>query len=365
MRLRTVMLRRGGLAAGLLAIASLVGCAGETPEPATKRLVILTNAVAPFWDAADAGAKQADKQFKLGEAGLRVDFVKNTKGTEGQIDKLRQYAGAVDIAGIAVSVSDAGNSALIDEMRKLQKSGVKIITVDSDVDRSKARDARFAYIGTDNIIGGRELGRCAKGLMPDGGKYASFVGYKTQGNAIERDQGFAEGAGPEFQQVAYLGDEVDEVTARKNVRDALNNHPETNLLVGIWSYNTPAIVDVVKDQKIRDRMTVVGFDADPPSIRAMGEGNVDALVVQNPYDMGYQCVRLLKALVEDDQKVVDEMFPNRETDQELGDVYTTGLKVVVPDESSPLKPEMFEENTQFLTLQEFRDWLNEYGLTGS
>ena len=365
MALGAVLLRAVGLTVCAVVVSTFAGCAGEVPKPETQRLVILTNAVSPFWDAADAGAKQAAEDLKLSDSKLRVDFVKNTRGTEGQIEKLRQYAGATDIAGIAISVSDPGNAALIDEMRKLQESGVKVITVDSDVDRSKSRDARFAYIGTDNVIGGRELGRSAKGLRPAGGKYASFVGYKTQGNAIERDRGFAEGAGPEFEQTTYLGDEVDEVVARKNVRDALNSYPDTNVLVGIWSYNTPAIVDVVGELGIRDRVTVVGFDADPPSIRAMREGNVDALVVQNPYDMGYQSVKLLKAMLEDDKQTIETMFPERESDPESGDIYITGLKVVVPDGSSPLKKEMFEESTEFLTLTEFQQWLDQYGLTGS
>jgi ribose transport system substrate-binding protein len=48
-----------------------------------------------------------------------------------------------------------------------------------------------------------------------------------------------------------------------------------------------------------------------------------------------------------------------------GDIYDTGLKVVVPDEGSPLKAEMFEKNTQFLKLGEFRKWLKEHNLTGS
>ena len=76
-----------------------------------------------------------------------------------------------------------------------------------------------------------------------------------------------------------------------------------------------------------------------------------------------QGVRLLKALHEDDQKTIKEMLPN--LGQPDGDIYDTGLKVVVPDEGSPLKAEMFESKTQFLRLSEFRKWLTKYNLTGS
>jgi ribose transport system substrate-binding protein len=87
------------------------------------------------------------------------------------------------------------------------------------------------------------------------------------------------------------------------------------------------------------------------------------MVVQNPYQMGYQGVRLMKALIDKDEKTVKEILPNQ--GQPDGDIYDTGLKVVVPDEDSPLRPEMFEKKTQFLKLSEFRQWLEKYKLTGS
>ena len=108
---------------------------------------------------------------------------------------------------------------------------------------------------------------------------------------------------------------------------------------------------------------MVTFDAEPIAIEQMGEGHIDAMVVQNPYDMGFQAVRLLKAMVEKDESVIKEMFPNQ--GQPDGDLFDTGLKVVVPDEGSPLKQEMFESNVQFLKLKAFKDWLAQYDLKGS
>jgi ribose transport system substrate-binding protein len=115
--------------------------------------------------------------------------------------------------------------------------------------------------------------------------------------------------------------------------------------------------------KIQDNVKVVGFDADPPSIVAMGEGKVDAMVVQNPYEMGYQSVKLMKALLTDDTDTVNEMLPNH--GESGGDIYDTGLRVVVPDENSPLRESDFRKTTEFMTLKEFQSWLGKYGLTGS
>src|SRR5262249_23707994 len=188
------------------------------------------------------------------------------------------------------------------------------------------------------------------------------VGRKAAQNAIERIDGFAEGAGDKFKSADSMGDDIDLRKARENVRTAMLK-PNVNTLVGIWSYNAPAIVDVVKEKDARGKYTIVTFDAEPDAIGEMSKGMIDAMVVQNPYEMGFQGVRLMKALVQDDQAVVKEMLPN--LGQKDGDIYDTGLKVVVADEGSPLKPDVFDKKTQFLKLSVFQAWLKEKNLVGS
>lgn len=329
-----------------------------------KRIIILTNGNSPFWDAARAGMQDAERELKLKRAGLQAVLEVNDGTPGGQLEKLRQFNTQSDIVGIAVSAVDADNTAIADELRDLQKKGVQVVTADSDVDRKTQRSARFAFIGTDNFSGGVELGICAKGLRPTGGGYVTFVGLTGAQNARERIGGFAKGAGPAFQSLDSMADGYDQTKARDNVRNAILNHGQKlKTLVGIWSYNAPAIVDVVKELGKRNDYTIAAFDAEPIAINEMAAGNVDALVVQNPYQMGYQSVRMLKALNESDQKTLKEMLPN--LGQPEGDVYDTGLKVVVPNTLSPLKREMFGKKTEFLTLDQFKEWLTRYGLQGS
>jgi ribose transport system substrate-binding protein len=347
----------------------LAGCTGgnsTNPAPVAqggKRIIVLTNGNSPFWDAARVGVQEAKKDLKLTTGGLDAVVEVNDGTDAGQLNKLRQFASQSDIVGVGVSVNTAGNEAIVQQMRELQNKGVFVVAIDSDVDRDKHRDARFAFIGTDNLVGGRELGKCAKGLRPEGGEYVTFVGRTGAQNAIERVGGFAQGAGDKFKALDNMGDDNDRTKARENVRNAITNHKGLNVLVGIWSYNAPAITDVVKEKDVRKQFTVVAFDAEPAAIAEMKKGMIDAMVVQNPFEMGYQGVRLLKALHEKDDATVKKMLPSH--GQKDGDIYDTGLKVVVPDEGSPLKAEMFEKNTQFLKLGEFRAWLDKFKLTGS
>ena len=89
---------------------------------------------------------------------------------------------------------------------------------------------------------------------------------------------------------------------------------------------------------------------------------IDVMVVQNPFDMGFQSVKLIKAMLEKDIPTIQQMFPN--VGKKDGDIYDTGLKVVVPMDS-PLKKELFGKSTQFLQLGEFKKWLDKYDLKGS
>ena len=308
------------------------------------------------------GLLAADKELDFAKAGLRAVLDVNDGSAPGQLNKLRQYATQGDVAGVAISVVDANNAAVAGELRNLQKAGIKIICVDSDVNREKFADARFAFIGTNNFEAGSELGVCAKNLLPQGAEYVTFVGKTGAQNAKDRIGGFAKGAGDKFTQKDNMGDDFDRSRARENVRNAIRNHPALKCVVGIYSYNAPAIVDVVKADGKRPQLTVVTFDAEPIAISQMGEGLIDAMVVQNPYQMGYQSARLLKALMTDDQKVIKEMFPKK--GEAGGDIYDTGLKVVVP-EKSLLKKDLFGPKSEFLTIGEFQAWLKKYDLSSS
>jgi len=337
-----------------------------------KRIILLTNGADPFWDAMRAGMQDAEKEFDLASAGLRTVMDVNDGTPKGQVDRLRQYANQSDIAAVAVSVTDAKNLAIAKAMKDCQDAGIKVIAVDSDVDRNTSRDARFAYLGTDNVLGGQELGKAAAGIRPQGGKYATFVGLKSAANAIERINGFAEGAGAKFQSLESLGDEMDASVALKNVKDALDRNPGLDVLVGIWAYNAHAIAEVVKQRMIRDKTTIVVFDAAPKAIGHMADGNIDAMIVQNPYDMGYRGTRLMKALVVGDHTTIHDMLPAYDAEKKAfdpsqpdGDLLVTGLRVVRPDAGSPLTKEMFAPSTEVLSLSDFKKWLSEHKLTGS
>ena len=73
------------------------------------------------------------------------------------------------------------------------------------------------------------------------------------------------------------------------------------------------------------------FDLEELAVPDIINGKIDATVCQNPYDMGYKGVRLLKALIDVDHKTIDEMLPGGT------DTIDTGVRIVVPRKDSPVK----------------------------
>lgn len=359
---------------GLLLALFTSGCKPNTASNAssnsnnasgTKRIVLLNNTDSPFWDAARAGIAKAAADLNLAEKGFSAGMDSNDGTEQGQIEKLRQYGTQSDVAAVIISPISATNPAIADELKNLKEKGVLIGCFDSDLDPRFASIREF-YVGTDNIQGGQVLGTAAKNLLPDGGQYVQFVGVDSQQNAVQRMDGFTSSVGDKFEQMDRRLDDADRARARDNVRDVIDKFPQLNLLVGIWSYNGPAIADVVKEKGVRDRFTIATFDAEQLAIQQMGQGMIDVMVVQNPFGMGYDSVRYAVAKLSDDQTTVSELFPN--LGQPDGNIRDTGLKVVVPDQGSPLTAEMFREfgeSVEFIKFSDFEKWLAEYKLTSS
>lgn len=341
------------------------GADPSSPSGPTKRIIFLNNTNSPYWDAYRAGLEKGAEEFDLAGSGLTAVMEVNDGSPQGQIDKLRQFNSQSDIAAVAISAIDAKNDAIAAELKKLQDKGVPVIAVDNDIERTEARSY---YIGTENFEAGKVLGQAAKMLLEEKGvsegSYVAFVGRTGADNAVKRMDGVKETMAP-IREADRMADEVDRTRARENVRNAIANHADMVALVGIWSYNGPAIADVVSEKNVRDEYAVVTFDAEPITVDHMGKGTIDLMVVQNPFEMGRQTARLLEAMVNEDAAVEKEMFPT--PGEPGGDIYYTDLKVVVPNADSPIykRRDEFGKGVQVQTFEEFKGWLDEYGLQGS
>ena len=344
---------------------------------APRRFIFITNGDDPYFDVLNAGLQAGAKKFALVDKGFEVVMEKNNATAQGQIDRLRQLVTQADVAGVAISVIQAENIAIVEEMKRLTDKGVPVITVDGDINQKLFSDGRPYYIGTDNSIAGRLLGTAGKKVLESRGvtegEFIQFTGFTDNDNARARMNGCRDAIGASYSEVDRMADSFDHSRARDNVRTALVNHPDVKALVGIWAYNAPAIAEVVAERGVRDQVSIFTFDAAAQAIEHMANGNIDCMIVQNPFQMGIQTVRLLLAMQEGQDAVIEDMFPD--FGQPGGDKYTTGLRLIIPDawennEDAPISGRDLESavsagTLEVLSLSAFREWLKKYGLSSS
>ena len=138
--------------------------------------------------------------------------------------------------------------------------------------------------------------------LPNGGKCIGFVGLPGADNARERIEGIKDVIkGSKVDLVDVRGDDIDQTRAKRNVEDALAANPNIDCLVGIYSYNTPRIYEVLKESGKLGQVKVIAFDEDPITLGGVREGSIEGTVVQQPYEWGYEGMKLMAKYLEGDK----------------------------------------------------------------
>jgi ribose transport system substrate-binding protein len=125
-------------------------------------------------------------------------------------------------------------------------------------------------------------------------------------NAQERVRGIKEVLeGSKVEIVDIRTDGGDQAKARANAEDTLTKYgSDIQLLSGLWAYNTPQIYNAVKAAGKEGTVKIVGFDEDQLTLRGISEGVIEATVVQQPFEFGYESVKALARYIEGDRSMV-------------------------------------------------------------
>lgn len=336
-----------GSGAGSEAASSSVTSAFDKPRKPTGPLTIrmITNNSSSFWAAMELGMKEATKEVDIASAERLTP--QGASPTHNDQKVTFEQAVAANVDGIGVSPIEAKVFAPV--IDSAIDKGIPVITFDSDSDTSK----RLVYLGTNNYEAGRRAGEQAVRLLPNGGKFIAFVGNMTAQNARDRYRGFLDAIkGHNIEPLQDpLQDKADKTgAAYNNVNDAITRYGDKiNLMLGIWSYNGPAIVDVVQQRKVRDRTKIVCFDGDAKTLSNLANGLVDATVVQKPYEFGRLGTKLLyyinrkglKAALATMKPELDKLGMKID-----GNKIDTGVTVVTPQNAAPFLKEMKEKGLE-------------------
>lgn len=244
-----------------------------------KVAVIAKSSVSAFWRSVHSGVNAASAAYNM-------DYIfeapENEEDCELQNDMIRQAAEDGYEAIVVSAIDFEGNAEAITQAAK---DGVEIVVIDSDVDS----DEVVCRIGTDNY----NAGSMAADAVFDCDEERIRVGIvnfdENSENGQEREQGFRDSVAADER--VEIVDCINVVSttedAMEGTKQMLTEHPEINVIVTFNEWTSLGVGYTIKECNLGEDIYVVAFDSNVVSVGMLETGEVDALIVQNPYAMGY------------------------------------------------------------------------------
>lgn len=241
--------------------------------------VIAKSTTSAFWKSVFAGANAAGTEYNLI---LTVDGPENEEDYQTQNKMIRK---AVEDGAEVIIFSAVDFHANAEAINEAAGAGVKIVIIDSDVDSSKVS----CRISTDNFQAGRMAGTAI--LSSDQEELnVGIVNFdKNSANGQQREQGLREELSRDSR--VRIVDAVNVISTTEDSKEGtiemLENHPEINVIATFNEWTSLGVSYAIRELGLAEETSVVAFDSNVVCVGMLETGEVDALIVQNPYAMGY------------------------------------------------------------------------------
>jgi ribose transport system substrate-binding protein len=277
-----------GCAALVVGVAMLAGGGGCDRGGSSGRKTI---GVVPkgtshvFWKSVKAGADKAGKE-------LGVDIKWDGPPDEKEINTQDRIIGDMITRGVdALVVAPVDKTALTTSMENARKK-MPVVVFDSGSDFTGYN----AFVATDNYKGGQLAGRHMVRLL-EGQKDVELALVRYQAGSastLEREKGFIDEmkkARPDVKLYddQFAGSSGEE--ASKLMGNMLQAHPNISAVYGSNESTTRGALGALEQAKRAGKVKFVGFDSSAELVDALDKGTIQALVLQDPVQMGYRSVK--------------------------------------------------------------------------
>lgn len=278
----------------ILCLLILVGCTqqgtdtadGQSTENQTVIAVVPKGVAHIFWQSVHAGALTAGKEF-----GVQIEW----KGppTETQKDEQRNIVEdfvVKQVDGIVLAPQD--ENALVPAVEKVAQAKIPCVIFDSGINSDKF----VSFVATDNYKGGvmaaNEMGRLLNG------KGTVIITRCDPGSdsTNKREQGFEDTIADKFPDIKIVDSKYgnsDREESRSVTEDMLSAHPDVDAIFASNESSTTGALLALQSRGVAGKKIFVGFDSSDDLIKAMSNKEINALVLQNPFKMGYLGVKAI------------------------------------------------------------------------
>lgn len=239
-----------------------------------------------FWQTVHAGARAAAQ-----EAGVEIMW----NGPATEADFARQIAIVDDainrrVAGILLAPAD--RDALVPAIRRARQAEIPLSIFDSGANT----EDYVSFVATDNYGGGVMAARRLAEILGGKGRVAMVAVMPGGASTLERERGFKETLEKEFpavKLVAWQFGMSDRARSLAVTEDILTAHPDLDGLFASNESSTLGASQAVKARNLGGKIKIVGFDSSPSLVDDLRAGVIDSLVLQDPFQIGFQGLRTL------------------------------------------------------------------------
>jgi rhamnose transport system substrate-binding protein len=259
-----------------------------------------------YFIAAENGFRQAEREL----GNVVVDWVGDTMSQTSAANQQNYIQSFVDRGYDAILVSALDPESYASTLRQAREEGILVVTWDADVNPS-ARDwfvnqGEFDEIGIATLRGiagdllGHGDGRAPVALVsttPDSPNQNAWLQAIIREYESKRDSDYSHlelMRAPD--EIVYAGN--DQGTADGVIRALLSANPDIEGIIALSSNTVPAVSSARDQMGIGSEIKIVGISVPETSRGDMEAGNMSAVVLWQPFDLGYLTLQLTVAVLE-------------------------------------------------------------------
>jgi ribose transport system substrate-binding protein len=277
------------LFAALIAAFVTIGVLRKGGTKAAHRIgVIPKETQSVYWEGVRQGALKA---------GAEENYEILWNGPEIETDCERQIQIVEDMIAQKVDgivLAPSNRKALVPAVEKTSARNIPCVIVDSGVETDKY----LSYMATDNYKGGVLAAQRLGEVLAGKGKIIVVAWTPNSASTDARLQGFRETLAKEFPGMTIVDSQFPNPTTMDKARDVTQDMlTRNNGADGIFACNATtaggALTALRGFQPGEKKIKMVGFDAWPMVVDGLDKGDLDSLILQNPYKMGYEGVKAI------------------------------------------------------------------------
>lgn len=253
----------------------------------------------PYWRNIEDGAKAAAETYHV-----QVEYIAPLRTSVEEQLKLFEKAIASRVDGIVVQSLDEQTFAPI--INKAVAAHIPVVTIDTDSPMSQ----RMAYVGTDNYAAGEKLGETVTDMTGGKGEIGVIIGSETSPSQKLRFDGFLSviQKHPEMKIVDIEPSNISKIQAVLQTESILRKYPDISVMVGMSALDAAGILNAVTNLR-NNHVQIFGFDDVEETLQAISNGRIQATIVQKPFRMGFESIKLLSQYLQGKKTQVENFTP--------------------------------------------------------